>query len=163
MKMSLRLRDQAMVLVSLAITFLILTVLKTRVHTDTDGFKPKWWQFWSWGKHVDSSVKSEMVAQNKDLRSRSIMLLVVSVVALVINVVSVPKKLRVVLNLVGGLVVVAAGLAVLLDFYDNSNGTIKQLKGKNATTRTAGIVGTVAGSVALAVGASHLVEACRCM
>lgn len=158
MKMSLRLRDQAMVLVSLAITFLILTVLKTRVHTDTDGFKPKWWQFRSWGKRVDSSVKS--VAQNKDLRSRSIMLLAVSAVALVINVVSVPKKLRGVLNLVGGLVVVAAGLAVLLDFYDNSNGTIKQLKGGNATTRTAGIVGTVAGSVALAVGASHLVEAC---
>ena len=156
MKTPLHLREQSMVLVSLAATFLILTILKTR-HSTTGEVT---WMFFK-----KPTEKHLMQQQNKLLISRSVMLLLVASIALVINVVKVPKVLRTLLNLAGGLVVVAAGLATLLDFYDkpNKKGTLNKLKSKNAYIRTAGIVGTVAGGVAILTGASHLIEGCRAL
>ena len=166
MKMSLRLRDQSIVLVSLAITFLILTILKTKVNTE--GNEASWSFFSKRREHSKPKPTTHtMEQQNKDLQTRSVMLLLVASVALVINVVKVPKALRVLLNLVGGLVVIAAGLLVLLNYFNKQlggEGTLKKLKGhSNKVVKTGAIVGTVAGGVAVLVGLSHLVEGFRAM
>lgn len=143
--MNLRLREQTMLLVALAITFFVLTMVKTVSFPNRD---------------PNSEGKYE--AQNVNLQSRSILLLAVTVIVLVLDLVKVSKQMKRIFCCLSGVALVFAGLAVLFDFYDvqHKHGTIHHLRYKheNKTLRVANIVGTVGAGLALVVGATHLLQ-----
>jgi len=149
--MNLHLREQSMVVLALAITFFVLTMVKTVQHP---------------GSHPDSPDLGKMAMKNVALQSRSILLLAVAVIVFVLDLVKVPKQMKLVFNLLSGVALVFAGLAVLLDFFDvhHKFGTIHHLtndkNSDNKTKRVAAIVGTVGAGVALVVGATHLLKCC---
>lgn len=132
--MNLRLREQTMLLVALAITFFVLTMIK-----------------------VNNT-------NNKTLQSRSSVLLGVSLFVLVLDLVKLPKQMKRVFCCLSGLALVFAGLAVLLNFMDKFTGTIDHLQTPinmgpyDKTQRVAAIVGTVGAGLALVVGATHLLQ-----
>ena len=129
---NLRLRDQSLVFVAISVAFLVLSVL---------GFSDQ---------------------KESGLVLRSIVLTVVSIVALLINVLKVPAKHRVALNVVGGIVVLTAACLTLINtkFLKNKDkeGTIELLKSDDKTAKATAIVGTVAAGVAIIVGGCHLLS-----
>ena len=130
---NLRLRDQSLVFVAISVAFLVLSV---------NGLNDR---------------------QERGLVLRSIVLTVVSIVALLINVLKVPAKHRVALNIVGGIVVLAAACLTLINtkfhfLKNDKEGTIELLKSDDKTTKANAIVGTVAAGVAIIVGGCHLLS-----